>query len=143
MESIEELRKQLDEIDGQLVKLFEQRMDVCARVGAYKIKNGRKVLDRPREKEKLQDVAGRVSSEPGAVWAADVHEQKTPVSAAGGGRGARPAAFHRGGFPRDRARKSGIPRCGWCIQPGGYEGLFRRRLQQFLCKDFPGCYEGH
>lgn len=63
MESIEELRKQLDEIDGQLVKLFEQRMDVCARVGAYKIKNGRKVLDRPREKEKLQDVAGRVSSE--------------------------------------------------------------------------------
>lgn len=61
--AIEELRAQLDEIDGQIVKLYEQRMSVCAQVGEYKIENGRKVLDRQREREKLQDVAGRVSSE--------------------------------------------------------------------------------
>ena len=43
--AIEELRAQLDEIDGQIVKLYEQRMSVCAQVGEYKIENGRKVLD--------------------------------------------------------------------------------------------------
>lgn len=63
MATIEELRGQLDEIDRQIVSLYEQRMRVCAQVGEYKIKNGRKVLDRQRERDKLQDVAGRVSSE--------------------------------------------------------------------------------
>lgn len=44
MEALEELRKQLDEIDDQLVKLYEDRMRICALVGKYKIKNGRKVI---------------------------------------------------------------------------------------------------
>lgn len=63
MATIEELRGQLDDIDDQIVKLYEQRMRVCAQVGEYKIENGRKVLDRQRERDKLQDVAGKVSSE--------------------------------------------------------------------------------
>lgn len=63
MVSIEELRGQLDVIDAQIVKLYEQRMSVCAQVGEFKIKNGRKVLDRQREREKLQEVADRVSTE--------------------------------------------------------------------------------
>ncbi|MDE6957017.1 MAG: chorismate mutase [Lachnospiraceae bacterium] len=63
MEALEELRKQLDEIDDQLVKLYEDRMRICALVGKYKIKNGRKVMDRQREREKLQDVESKVSLE--------------------------------------------------------------------------------
>ncbi len=50
MASLEELRLQLDEIDDQMVRLYEERMKVCAQVGEYKIKNGKKVLDRQRER---------------------------------------------------------------------------------------------
>ena len=40
-----ELRGQLDEIDGQLVRLFEQRMKICADVAEYKIETGKAVYD--------------------------------------------------------------------------------------------------
>lgn len=63
MASLEELRIALDDIDGQITELFEKRMDICAEVGNYKIKNGRKVLDKQREKEKLSDVASKVSGD--------------------------------------------------------------------------------
>ena len=63
MAALEELREQLDEIDGQIVRLFEQRMKVCEGVGEYKVKNGKKVLDRQREKEKLADVSSRVTGD--------------------------------------------------------------------------------
>ena len=32
-----QLRKDIDEIDRQLVELYEQRMDICKRVAEYKI----------------------------------------------------------------------------------------------------------
>lgn len=62
MASLEELRRRLDVIDDQIVKLYEERMKVCAEVGKYKIKNGKKVLDRKREKDKLRAVSAKVSS---------------------------------------------------------------------------------
>ena len=34
-----QLRKDIDEIDRQLVELYEQRMDICKRVAEYKIEN--------------------------------------------------------------------------------------------------------
>lgn len=62
MASLQELRQQLDEVDDQIVKLYEQRMSICEQVGEYKVAAGRKVLDRQREKEKLQDVAEKTES---------------------------------------------------------------------------------
>jgi len=62
MASLEELRGQLDEVDAQIVKLYEKRMGICGQVGEYKVLAGRKVFDRQREREKLQDVAGMVES---------------------------------------------------------------------------------
>lgn len=51
-----ELRGQLDEIDGQLVRLFEQRMKICADVAEYKIETGKAVYDGERERQKLEAV---------------------------------------------------------------------------------------
>lgn len=51
-----ELRKKLDEIDAQIVELYEQRMDVSKGVAQYKIETGKKVYDGVREKEKLEEV---------------------------------------------------------------------------------------
>ncbi len=63
MATLDELRQQLDQVDDQIVKLYEQRMDLCAQVGEYKIENGMKVVDRDREREKLTDVMGKVSTD--------------------------------------------------------------------------------
>ena len=56
MTSLTELRNRLDQIDDQIVRLFEERMDLCSQVGEYKIQNGKKVFDRTRENQKLKDV---------------------------------------------------------------------------------------
>lgn len=51
-----ELRNQIDEIDQQIVRLYEQRMEICGQVAAYKIETGKKVFDKQREMEKLARV---------------------------------------------------------------------------------------
>jgi len=50
------LREQIDGIDSQIVKLYEERMDVCKGVAQYKIETGKKVFDRQREIEKIEKV---------------------------------------------------------------------------------------
>ena len=49
MSELEELRAQIDDIDAQMTALFEKRMAVTRRVGAYKKAHGISVLDRSRE----------------------------------------------------------------------------------------------
>ena len=48
-----ELRAQIDEIDREIVSLYEKRMDVSKQVAEYKIETGKKVFDKAREEEKL------------------------------------------------------------------------------------------
>ena len=50
------LRQQIDEIDEDIVKLYERRMEICRQVAEYKIETGKKVLDRQRETEKIARV---------------------------------------------------------------------------------------
>lgn len=52
-----ECREKLDVIDKQILKLFEERMDVAKNVAEYKIKNNRPVLDVVREEQKLAATA--------------------------------------------------------------------------------------
>lgn len=54
MTDLLKLRDQIDGIDTEIVRLFEERMDICRQVAEYKIANGKKVLDREREVEKLK-----------------------------------------------------------------------------------------
>ena len=75
MEMIEELRERLDEVDDEIVRLFERRMELGARIGECKIRDGLKVADRQREKDKLQDVAGKVSTEFGKKGIRELFEQ--------------------------------------------------------------------
>jgi len=53
---IKELRKEIDTIDEEIVKLFSKRMHVSEAIGRYKIENNLKVLDISREVEKLEAV---------------------------------------------------------------------------------------
>ena len=54
---LQELRSKIDEIDAQLIRLFEARMDVAAEIGAWKRENHMPVLDTARERDKLADIA--------------------------------------------------------------------------------------
>ena len=60
---LSEIRKQLDECDGEIVKLFEKRMQLSEEVAASKLESGKGVLDKDREKEKLAKVSSMVSGE--------------------------------------------------------------------------------
>ena len=63
MSTLEELREQMDEVDDQIAKLYRKRMHLCDEIGAYKVRSGVKVLDRQREREKLQHVTGQMEDE--------------------------------------------------------------------------------
>ena len=80
MASLEELRVKLDEIDDQIAQLYEDRMKVCGEVGEYKIKAGRKVFDRQREKEKLADVASKVNGEFNRKGIQELYQQLMSMS---------------------------------------------------------------
>lgn len=80
MESLEVLRKKLDRIDDQIAALYEQRMEVCGQVGEYKVKTGRKVFDRQREKEKIADVVSKVSGDFNKKGIEEVYQQLMSMS---------------------------------------------------------------
>jgi chorismate mutase/prephenate dehydratase len=80
MATLEELRIRLDQVDGEMVRLFEERMRLCHEVGEYKVKNGRKVLDRQREKEKLASVAGKVTGKFNKKGVQELYEQLMSMS---------------------------------------------------------------
>lgn len=54
MSEIEKLRNQIDSIDNDIVKLFEDRMDTAAKIAAYKKENNIPVLNRSRENEVIE-----------------------------------------------------------------------------------------
>ena len=61
--NLEELREKIDEIDSQMTRLFEARMDVSAQIAEYKRENKLPVLDAGREREKLNKIADAVRPE--------------------------------------------------------------------------------
>lgn len=58
-----ECRDRLDTIDREIVRLFEERMQVCGDVAEYKISVGKAVYDAEREKQKLVAVKALAHSE--------------------------------------------------------------------------------
>lgn len=54
MRDITEIRNEIDEIDSELIKLFERRMKISEQVAAYKRENGLPTLNEAREKEVIK-----------------------------------------------------------------------------------------
>ena len=54
MTDLQECRRQIDEIDSEILRLFEKRMKVSEDVANYKIRTGKPVFDAVREREKLK-----------------------------------------------------------------------------------------
>jgi len=60
---LQELRKKIDEVDDDLVRLFQQRMDVSAEIARYKKENNLPVHDPAREREKLYKLSFKQTPE--------------------------------------------------------------------------------
>lgn len=63
MKDLLELRNEIDQIDNEIVSLFEQRMHISEQVAQYKIRTGKKVFDKERESEKLKTLSSKASNE--------------------------------------------------------------------------------
>lgn len=57
--NLEEYRKQIDAVDDEIVRLFQQRMDIAADIAQYKKSQGLPVLQPAREREKLAAVSSQ------------------------------------------------------------------------------------
>ena len=53
MKDLLDIRKDIDKIDEQIVKLYEERMKLTSDVAEYKINTGKQVFDKEREESKL------------------------------------------------------------------------------------------
>lgn len=63
MEELKNLRDKIDEIDTELVSLFQERMKISEEVADYKISTGKKVFDQEREREKIKTVTGMAKND--------------------------------------------------------------------------------
>lgn len=56
---LKDYRDQIDAIDDEIVRLFQERMDVASQIAQFKQENGLPILQSAREREKLADVSGK------------------------------------------------------------------------------------
>lgn len=75
-----EIRSKLDEIDKEIVKLYQQRMVLCEDVAEYKIANGKMVLDKERELQKIQTLRKLADNEFNEKAIRELFEQIMSVS---------------------------------------------------------------
>ena len=60
---LKDLREQIDKIDDDMVRLFQERMKVAAGIAEYKREQNMAVLDKTRERQKLNDIVGKTDEE--------------------------------------------------------------------------------
>lgn len=80
MRDLLELRDEIDEIDQQIVDLYQRRMGIAAEVAAYKIENGKKVFDKERENSKLAKLTSLGNTEFNKLGIRELFEQIMAVS---------------------------------------------------------------
>lgn len=71
MKELAQIRAELDQVDRDVVKLFEKRMNLARQVAEYKMAHGLPVLDRTREEAVL---ASRVGMLEDPHWADSLRE---------------------------------------------------------------------
>ncbi len=62
MKDLLEIREEIDRIDGQMIELYEKRMECTAQVAEYKISTGKKIFDKEREQAKLEKAESLASN---------------------------------------------------------------------------------
>ena len=80
MRSLEESRKRIDEIDKELVRLFEERMNTVVDVAKYKKENNIDVLNKNREAEVVEKAINNLKDKKYAEEVADFFNHLMDIS---------------------------------------------------------------
>ena len=75
-----ESRAKIDEIDKEIVRLFQERMGVATDVAAYKRSTGKKVFDPKREEEKIETLRALADGEFNKTGVEDLFRQIMSIS---------------------------------------------------------------
>lgn len=75
-----ESRAKIDIIDSEIVRLFEERMEIAGDVAAYKQSTGKKVFDPEREETKLQNLRDMVEGDFNKTGIEDLFRQIMSIS---------------------------------------------------------------
>lgn len=63
MDRLEELRKEINEIDLEMAKLFEKRMHISKEIGEYKKEHNLPILNEKREQEVIANNLSNIKDE--------------------------------------------------------------------------------
>lgn len=77
---LQECREQLDQIDQNIVELFERRMEICGKVAEDKIRTGKQVYDGIREQQKLEAVKQMAHGEYNQIAVRELFSQMMTIS---------------------------------------------------------------
>ena len=80
MTDLQECRRQIDEIDSEILRLFEKRRKFSEDVANYKIRTGKPVFDAVREREKLKSLGEQAHGEFNALGIQEVFQQIMAIS---------------------------------------------------------------
>lgn len=80
MIDLQECRNKIDKIDEEIIRLFEERMEVCEAVADYKIHTGKKVLDPEREHSKIEALKEKAHGEFNTLGAQELFQQIMAIS---------------------------------------------------------------
>ncbi|WP_411335707.1 prephenate dehydratase [Ruminococcus gauvreauii] len=80
MIDLQEIRNQIDEIDDEILKLFEKRMHLTGEVAQFKIKTGKQVFDKERELQKLKVLKDKASGDFNAKGVQELFQQIMSIS---------------------------------------------------------------
>lgn len=75
-----QIRDEIDVIDKEIERLFEERMKLCENVAEYKIANGKAVLDSEREKQKIEKIKSLAQGEFNEKGAEEIFKQIMAIS---------------------------------------------------------------
>lgn len=79
MPDLNELREQIDNVDGQIIELFDQRIAISRKIGNIKRLTGKDVYDPAREKEKIDKLYARAGYESRA-YVEDLYREMMALS---------------------------------------------------------------
>lgn len=80
MLDLTQLREEIDSIDDQIVRLFEERMAVSEKVARFKIETGKPVFDPEREKQKLNSLSRQATGEFNSRGVYELYRQIMSIS---------------------------------------------------------------
>lgn len=80
MPDLQDLRKEIDNIDDQMTALFEKRMAIAEQVARFKIENTKPVFDYSREQEKLKSVSEKTHTNFNSCGIQELYQQIMSIS---------------------------------------------------------------